>query len=81
MLHRGVLATIGRTPLVELRRIGENGTRLLAKLELRNPGGSVKDRIAAAMIEDAERTGTLKPGGAIVEATSGVWPMVVCTPG
>src|SRR3954469_14689893 len=71
MLYRGVHATIGRTPLVELRRIGENGTRLLAKLELRNPGGSVKDRIAASMIEDAERRGVLGPGGTIVEATSG----------
>jgi cysteine synthase A len=71
MLYRGVHATIGRTPLVELRRIGENGARLLAKLELRNPGGSVKDRIAAAMIEDAERRGVLRPGGTIVEATSG----------
>jgi cysteine synthase A len=71
MLYRGVHATIGRTPLVELRRIGENGVRLLAKLELRNPGGSVKDRIAAAMVEDAERRGVLRPGGTIVEATSG----------
>src|SRR3954465_4251595 len=71
MLYRGVHATIGRTPLVELRRIGDNGVRLLAKLELRNPGGSVKDRIAGAMIEDAERRGVLEPGGAIVEAPSG----------
>src|SRR5450432_192094 len=83
MLYRGVHATIGRTPLCELRRIGRNGgnggngdsgaggVRLLAKLELRNPGGSVKDRIAVAMIEDAERRGLLAPGGAIVEATSG----------
>jgi cysteine synthase A len=83
MLYRGVHATIGRTPLCELRRIGGNdgnggnggsgagGVRLLAKLELRNPGGSVKDRIAAAMVEDAERRGLLAPGGTIVEATSG----------
>ena len=71
MLYRGVHATIGRTPLVELRRIGDNGVRLLAKLELRNPGGSVKDRIAAAMIEDAERRGVLRPAATIVEATSG----------
>ena len=69
-IHAGVDTTIGHTPLVELRRIGA-GTRLLAKLESRNPGGSVKDRIAAAMIEDAERSGKLGPGGAIVEATSG----------
>jgi cysteine synthase A len=71
MLFRGVHATIGRTPLVELRRLGAGRARLLAKLELRNPGGSVKDRIALAMVEDAERTGALRPGGAIVEATSG----------
>jgi len=71
MLFRGVHATIGRTPLVELRRLGEGRARLLAKLELRNPGGSVKDRIALAMVEDAERAGALEPGGAIVEATSG----------
>jgi cysteine synthase A len=71
MLYRGVHATIGRTPLVELRRLGGGRARLLAKLELRNPGGSVKDRIALAMVEDAERRGVLRPGGAIVEATSG----------
>jgi cysteine synthase A len=71
MLYRSVHATIGRTPLVELRRIAENGARLLAKLDLRNPGGSTKDRIAAAMVEDAERRGLLAPGGTIVEATSG----------
>jgi len=62
----------GHTPLVELRRIGENGVRLLAKLELRNPGGSVKDRIGLAMIEAAERAGEIEPGRTtIVEATSG----------
>jgi cysteine synthase A len=71
-IHAGVTSTIGRTPLVELVRIGATaGVRLLAKLESRNPGGSVKDRIAAAMIADAERTGALRPGGTIVEATSG----------
>jgi cysteine synthase A len=71
-IHPGIDSTIGHTPLVELRRIGAGaGVRLLAKLESRNPAGSVKDRIAAAMIEDAERRGTLKPGGVIVEATSG----------
>ncbi|HSZ83915.1 MAG TPA: cysteine synthase A [Polyangia bacterium] len=70
--HAGIASTIGRTPLVELARLGAGtGVRLLAKLESRNPGGSVKDRIAAAMIADAERAGTLRPGGVIVEATSG----------
>jgi cysteine synthase A len=73
MIFRGVQATVGGTPLVELRRIAgaAPGVRLLAKLESRNPGGSVKDRIATAMVEDAERRGLLAPGGAIVEATSG----------
>src|ERR687891_1578147 len=72
MMFRGVHASIGRTPLVELRRLGTaEGVRLLAKMELRNPGGSVKDRIAVAMVEDAERRGLLKAGGTIVEPTSG----------
>ncbi|MBD5205187.1 MAG: cysteine synthase A [Bacteroidales bacterium] len=65
---------IGNTPLVELhnieKEIGFNG-RLLAKLESFNPGGSAKDRIALAMIEDAEVSGRLKPGGTIIEPTSG----------
>jgi len=68
---RGIAATIGATPLVELVRIDTGGARLLAKLESRNPCGSVKDRIAVAMIEDAERRGLLAEGGTIVEATSG----------
>jgi cysteine synthase A len=73
MLYRGVSGTVGHTPLVEVRRIGAGtgAAQLLAKLELRNPGGSVKDRIAVSMVEDAERRGLLAPGGAIVEATSG----------
>jgi len=67
-----IFATVGRTPLVELRRIVPgNGARVLAKLESRNPGGSVKDRIALAMIEAAEREGKLVPGGLVVEPTSG----------
>ena len=67
-----VLDLIGGTPLVRLRRLPEpNGARVLAKIESRNPGASVKDRIAAAMIEDAERRGVLKPGATIVEPTSG----------
>jgi cysteine synthase len=71
-IHDGITATIGSTQLVELRRIGlQAGVRLLAKLESRNPGGSVKDRIAAAMVQEAERAGKLRAGGAIVEATSG----------
>ena len=72
MIYAGVAATIGGTPLVELQRIGRDlDVRLLAKLESRNPGGSVKDRIAAAMVDDAEQRGQLRPGGTIIEATSG----------
>ena len=65
------LGLIGRTPLVELRRFARGAARVYAKLESYNPGGSVKDRIARAMVEDAEARGALTPGGTIVEATSG----------
>src|SRR5206468_7512410 len=67
-----VLALIGGTPLVRLSRIGR-GLRptIVAKLESLNPGGSVKDRIGLRMVEDAERRGLLRPGGTIVEPTSG----------
>ncbi|MCI4336739.1 MAG: pyridoxal-phosphate dependent enzyme [Thermoplasmata archaeon] len=67
-----VLDLVGHTPLVALRRITEGlPYRVLVKLEYLNPGGSVKDRIGPAMIADAEAKGLLKPGGTIVEATSG----------
>ncbi len=67
-----ILATIGRTPLVRLRRVVPVGAaHVLGKLESRNPGGSVKDRIALSMIEAAEREGRLRPGDTVVEATSG----------
>jgi len=67
-----ILDLIGNTPLVPLRRVGaELPYRLVAKLEFLNPGGSVKDRIGTQMVEEAERDGRLKPGGTIVEATSG----------
>ena len=67
-----ILDLIGHTPLVQLRRVpGEGGARVLGKLESRNPGGSVKDRIALAMIEVAEQEGQLKPGDTLVEPTSG----------
>ncbi|MBQ1632625.1 MAG: pyridoxal-phosphate dependent enzyme, partial [Clostridia bacterium] len=65
---------IGNTPLIELRRIEAKeqlGARLLAKLEYLNPAGSVKDRVAKAMLLDAERHGLLKPGSVIIEPTSG----------
>lgn len=71
-LARNVLELIGDTPLVQLQRIPRHGSaRILGKLESLNPGGSVKDRIAMAMIEAAERSGRLKPGDTIVEPTSG----------
>ncbi len=62
---------IGLTPLVELPRFARGAARIFAKLEWFNPGGSVKDRIARAMVDDAEERGLLGPGGTIVEATSG----------
>ncbi|RME49575.1 MAG: cystathionine beta-synthase [Caldilineae bacterium] len=67
-----ILETIGRTPLVRLNSVSRGvQASLLAKIELFNPGGSVKDRIALGIIEEAEASGRLKPGGTIVEATSG----------
>src|ERR1043165_295805 len=67
-----VLELIGATPLVRLRRIPKpGGATVLAKMESLNPGGSVKDRIALAMVEDAERRGRLAPGATLVEPTSG----------
>ena len=67
-----VLDLIGNTPLVRLGRIAPAGSAtILAKVESQNPGGSVKDRIARSMIEDAERRGTLQPGSTLVEPTSG----------
>ena len=67
-----ILKSIGNTPLVKLKRIvGENSATVLAKVEFMNPGGSIKDRMALYIIEDAEKNGLLKPGGTIVENTSG----------
>src|SRR5262245_32568687 len=67
-----ILEAVGRTPLVRLARIGRGiRTPVYGKLENLNPGGSVKDRIGLSIIEAAERSGALKPGGVIVEATSG----------
>jgi cysteine synthase A len=72
MVAGSVLETIGATPLVELSpRMNKGGARVLAKVEFFNPGGSVKDRVAAKMVESAERDGTLKPGATIIEPTSG----------
>ena len=72
LLAQSVLDLVGNTPLVRLRRvIGSGAADVYGKLESMNPAGSVKDRIALSMIEDAERTGRLKPGATIVESTSG----------
>ena len=70
--YNNVLELVGRTPLIKLNRLTEDiKATVLAKMESLNPGYSVKDRIGLAMVEAAEREGTLKPGGTIVEATSG----------
>lgn len=70
--HKSVVDAIGNTPLISLSRMSRGlKPKILAKFEAMNPGGSVKDRIGIAMIEDAERRGLLKPGGTIVEPTSG----------
>ena len=66
-----VLATIGNTPLVELKNLDTGGCRLFAKLENQNPTGSIKDRIGLSMIEAAERDRRLKPGGTLIESTAG----------
>jgi S-sulfo-L-cysteine synthase (O-acetyl-L-serine-dependent) len=70
--HRSsIIDLIGNTPLVRLEGLEANGSRLYAKLEWQNPGGSVKDRAAARMIAEGERSGALAPGGTILDATSG----------
>ena len=71
MIHDSILDTIGRTPVVRLHRIVPPRVELYAKVESFNPGGSVKDRLAIAIILDAEAKGLLKPGDTVVEATSG----------
>lgn len=73
-IHQNLLSLIGNTPLVEVQNIAREENlkaRVIVKIESRNPGGSVKDRIALAMVEDAEKEGLLKPGGTIIEPTSG----------
>jgi cystathionine beta-synthase len=72
MYFKNILETIGNTPLVQINRITrEIPATVLAKIETTNPGNSIKDRMAVKMIEDAERDGRLKPGGTIIEGTSG----------
>ena len=71
MKAASILDTIGRTPHVRINRLFGTGTSVWIKLERANPGGSIKDRIALSMVEAAERSGDLKPGGTIIEPTSG----------
>ena len=74
MLYHSVSELVGNTPLIELANIERElglHARLLAKLESKNPGGSAKDRIAKHMLDTAERSGRLKPGGTVIEPTSG----------
>src|SRR6202008_2959297 len=68
----GFIGAVGNTPLIRLHRLSEeSGCEILGKAEFMNPGGSVKDRAAAALIADAERRGQLRPGGIVVEGTAG----------
>jgi cystathionine beta-synthase len=70
--QENILGLIGNTPLVKLNRLARGvKAQIFAKMESLNPGYSVKDRIGVSMIEDAERQGVLKPGGTVIEATSG----------
>ncbi len=71
MIHESILGTIGNTPVVRINRLAPKGVTMYVKVEAFNPMSSVKDRLAIAMIEDAERRGTLKPGQTVIEPTSG----------
>lgn len=71
MIHESILGTIGNTPVVRINKLAPAGTTMYVKCEAFNPMSSVKDRLAIAMIEDAERRGVLKPGQTVIEPTSG----------
>jgi cysteine synthase len=71
MIYTDISQTIGRTPVVRINHLAPSHVTIYVKLEAANPGGSVKDRLALGIIEDAERRGALKPGQTVVEATSG----------
>jgi cysteine synthase len=71
MIYNSILETIGRTPIVRVNHLAPAGITLYVKCEFFNPASSVKDRLAIAIIEDAERSGALKPGQTVIEATSG----------
>src|SRR3990170_4038630 len=70
-IFSNVLEMVGQTPMLELTRFDTGPCRLFLKLELMNPGGSIKDRIGISMIEEAERRGDIRPGDTVVEATAG----------
>ena len=69
--YANILETVGNTPVVKIGKLGPKGVDLYVKIEAFNPLGSVKDRLALGVIEDAEKTGKLKPGQTVIEATSG----------
>jgi len=69
--YKNIIETIGNTPLIKLNKVVETDALVLAKVETFNPGHSIKDRMALKMIEDAEKNGVLKPGGIVIEGTSG----------
>jgi cysteine synthase A len=71
MIYNSILETIGNTPIVRLNRVAPKHVQMYVKIEAFNPASSVKDRLAFAVIDDAERRGTIKPGQTVVEATSG----------
>src|SRR3977135_428916 len=71
MIYNNILGTIGKTPIVAIQRLAPKHVTMYVKCEFFNPLGSVKARLAIAIIEDAERSGALKPGQTVVEATSG----------
>ena len=71
MIHASILDTVGRTPIVRINRLAPPGVTMYVKIEAFNPMSSVKDRLALAIILDAEARGVLKPGQMVVEATSG----------
>ena len=71
IINNSLLEMIGNTPLLEIKNIDVGVCRLFVKMESQNPGGSIKDRVAVSIIEQAEKDGLLKSGGTIVEATAG----------
>jgi cystathionine beta-synthase len=73
-VYSSVLDMVGKTPMLQVNNIDTGPCELFLKLELANPGGSIKDRIGISMIEEAEKRGDIKPGDTIVEATAGQGP-------